>query len=449
MKVHLIIFGAVGAVLILDAALIGILVNVLVAPLILMVAPLFVGYLSKALGTPAGANPDVRQGTVEGGWASILAFAAAVVLLSLLNLADQIKLPLEWDLLPVLGLGLCAVVGVGTGALGGSMAARNPVWSSKIARFVRQNALQLGIIGVFIVLWNMSVVGSPLTFLNKGIYQSFMTSIPFWGVIALPLTMVVIAGEIDLSFISIMAVGMVAFWQVYDWTGSLGVALAGCLAAGFLVGLSNGIIVVYLGIPSLVATIGTQYFWRGVVEVIRQGQGQSLVVTQGSILRDSLVGKALDYFPLQAIWMVLIAVAMWIILNRHKFGAHTYLIGDNENSARLMGVNANRTRLLLFALVGLAAALGGLMQSVQVRYFWINLGEGYLMNTLGAVFLGGTSVFGGTGTILGTFVGSFIIGIIQPAIIAAGLTDYWTKLIYGLIITASVAMHALLRRRME
>jgi len=86
---------------------------------------------------------------------------------------------------------------------------------------------------------------------------------------------------------------------------------------------------------------------------------------------------------------------------------------------------------------------------MDVWYFWPNLGEGYLMNTLAAVFLGGTSVFGGTGTILGTFVGCFIIGAIQPGIVAIGLTGYWTKLIYGLIITASVAMHSFLRRRME
>jgi simple sugar transport system permease protein len=327
--------------------------------------------------------------------------------------------------------------------------AQSPEWRSQVAQRMRRNGLQLGIIGVMIGLWIVFVVGAPDTFLKPDIYRALMTSIPYWGVIALPLTMLIIAGEIDLSFGSIMAVGMVAFWQVFEWTDSLGVAFVGCLVVGFLVGLLNGIIVVRLGIPSLIATIGTQFFWRGAVEVIRKGQGESLVIAKGTTLRTLLVGKVDNYWPAQLIWMVLIAMAVWFILNRHKLGAHTYLIGDNVNSARLMGVNVDRTRTLLFAFVGLAAAFGGIVQSVDIWYFWPNIGEGYLLNTLAAVFLGGTSVFGGTGTVLGTFIGCFIIGGIQPGIIAIGLTGYWTKLIYGMIITVSVAMHSFLRRRME
>ncbi|MEJ2750738.1 MAG: ABC transporter permease, partial [Anaerolineae bacterium] len=143
-----------------------------------------------------------------------------------------------------------------------------------------------------------------------------------------------------------------------------------------------------------------------------------------------------------------ITIVAWLILNRHTLGAHVYLIGDNEQSARLMGVNANRTRLAVFALVGLASAFAGVLASLQVSYFWPSLGDGYLLETLASVFLGGTSVFGGIGTILGTFLGSFIIGAIGAAIVAIGLTGFYTELIYGLIIVLSVAMHSFLRRRL-
>ena len=318
-----------------------------------------------------------------------------------------------------------------------------------LTHFARRNGLQIGIVGVMLGIWLLFVIGASDTFLKPDIYRALMTSVPYWGVVALPLTMVIIAGDIDLSFISIMAVGMVCFWEGYELTNSLGIAFAFALVSGFLVGLLNGIIIVKLGIPSLIATIGTQFFWRGVVEVVRRGQGESLTLARDTVLRDVLVSKVGGYVPAQVIWMALVALIVWFILNRHKLGAHTYLIGDNEASARLMGVNVGRTRMLLFALVGIASAFGGVLQSLDVWYFWPNLGEGYLMNTLAAVFLGGTSVFGGTGTILGTFVGAFIIGAIQPGIIAVGLTGYWTKLIYGLIITVSVAMHAFVRRRME
>jgi len=161
-----------------------------------------------------------------------------------------------------------------------------------------------------------------------------------------------------------------------------------------------------------------------------------------------LVGRIGRHLPAQMIWTVVMAALAWVYLNRHKFGAHVYLVGDNQDSARLMGVNVDRTRMLVFAFVGLAASFGGLLASLEVNYFWVTLGEGYLLRTLAAVFLGGTSVFGGTGTILGTFVACFIIAIIEPGIVAIGLTGFWTQLLYGLIIVLSVAMQAVLSRRL-
>ena len=160
-----------------------------------------------------------------------------------------------------------------------------------LMQFARKNGLQIGIIGVMLGIWLLFIIGASDTFLKPDIYRALMTSVPYWGVIALPLTMVIIAGDIDLSFISIMAVGMVVFWEAYETTSSLGVAFAASLVSGFLVGLLNGIIVVRLGIPALIATIGTQFFWRGVVEVVRRGQGESLTLARDTVLRDVLVSK--------------------------------------------------------------------------------------------------------------------------------------------------------------
>jgi simple sugar transport system permease protein len=260
--------------------------------------------------------------------------------------------------------------------------------------------------------------------------------------------MLVIAGEMDLSFPSIMAMGMVAFVGVYNPTGSVLLALLAGLVVGFLAGLLNGVIIVGIGIPSLVVTIGTQFFWRGAVLVLLNGQGHTLVAIRESLVYNLLVGKVAG-IPMQMIWLVVIAIVTWVALNRHRFGANIYVIGDNKQTAELMGINTARTRMLMFAFVGMAAAFGGILASMQVSFFWPSLGEGYLLSTLAAVFLGGTSVFGGVGTILGTFIGSFIIGAIQAAIVAIGLTGFWTQLIYGFIIILSVSMHAILRRRIE
>jgi simple sugar transport system permease protein len=105
--------------------------------------------------------------------------------------------------------------------------------------------------------------------------------------------------------------------------------------------------------------------------------------------------------------------------------------------------------MAVFIMIGLAAAFAGVLASLQVSFFWPSLGGGYLLSTLASVFLGGTSVFGGVGTILGTFLGSYIIGAINAGIVAIGMTGFWTQLIYGLIILISVSMHVILQRRIK
>ena len=325
-----------------------------------------------------------------------------------------------------------------------------------LGRFARTHGMQLGILGVFFGLWIIFIISAPNTFLRPQIYNAFMSTVPFFAIMAIPLTMVVIAGEIDLSFPSIMAMGMVAFLLTYGATASIAsvsarVALAfiAALLTGTLIGWLNGLIIVKFGIPSLVATIGTQFFWRGAVLVLSQGKSGTLSYVKESFLHPMLVVKIDGTFPTQMLWLIAIAILGWVLLNRHKVGAHIYLIGDNANSAELMGVNTGRVRIRAFMLIGLLSAFAGMIASFHVVYFWPSLGEGHLLSTLASVFLGGTSVFGGTGTILGTFIGAFIIGAIEAATVAVGLTGFWTQLIYGLIIVLSVIMHTYLRKRVE
>jgi simple sugar transport system permease protein len=325
-----------------------------------------------------------------------------------------------------------------------------------IRRFARQNSAQLGILGVFLGLWLVFIFSAPSTFLSPQIYSAFMTSTPFFAIMAIPLTAIVIAKEMDLSFPSIMAMGMVGFSMVYNAstfignnTISVGLGILAALLVGTLIGWINGLIVVKVGIPSLVVTIGTQFFWRGAVLVLTNGKNFPLDYIKDTIFYPMLVGKIGGFLPMQMIWLIIVAIIVWVLLNRHRFGAHVYLTGDNANSAELMGVNTGRTRIQAFMLVGLFSAFAGIIASFFVAYFWPNMGSGYLLETLAAVFLGGTSVFGGTGTVLGTFLGAFIIGSIDAATVAVGMTGYLTQLIYGFIIVLSVAMHSYLRKRAD
>ena len=323
-----------------------------------------------------------------------------------------------------------------------------------IRRFLRMNSAQLGILGVFLALWLLFIILAPKTFLAPQIYYAFMSSIPFFAIMAIPLTIVVIGKEIDLSFPSVMAMGMVAFYYTYNGTAFIGnatvqvfLAIVASLVTGTIIGWINGFIIVRFGIPSLVVTIGTQFFWRGAVLVLTQGGNFTLDYIRGTFFYPLLVGKIGGYLPMQMVWLVVVTIVGWVLLNRHIFGAHIYLIGDNIKSAELMGINSGRRRIQVFMLIGVVSAFAGLLYSFYIAYFWPSLGDGYLLSTLASVFLGGTSVFGGTGTILGTFLGAFIIGAIEAATVAVGLTGFWTQLIYGLIIVLSVMMHTYLRSR--
>ena len=318
-----------------------------------------------------------------------------------------------------------------------------------IGKWARRNALQIGTVGVALFIWLIFLIGAPRTFMSYNIYNALLVTTPYFGMVAIPLTLVIITGEIDLSFGSIMAWGMAGFDVVYLATQNYWLGFLACLLFGLVAGLINGWIVVKVGVPSLVATIGTQFFWAGAVLVVTNAQGIGLTFLQDSVLYNGLVGRIASQLPMQFIWMILIAVIVWFLLNRTQFGAHVYLTGDNMESARLMGVDVDRVKIICFALVGLAAAFAGFVSSADLLFFWPTMGQGNFLNTLAAVFLGGTSVFGGTGTVFGTFVASFIINAINPGIVAVGLTQYYTQVIYGFIIVISVALQALLRRRLS
>ena len=152
---------------------------------------------------------------------------------------------------------------------------------------------------------------------------------------------------------------------------------------------------------------------------------------------------------LWAFWLYNAGLVLWILLNRTRFGAHVFLVGDNPTSARLMGVGVARVKTRTFMLVGVMAVFAGLMTSFVGYYFWPTTGDGFLLNTIASVFLGGTSVFGGTGSILGSLVASYIIGAINAGIVSAGINAFYTQLAFGLVIVVSVVLQTIIDRHIR
>ena len=314
--------------------------------------------------------------------------------------------------------------------------------------WLRRYGSQLGIIGVGIAMWLGFVLAAPAVFTNVDIYKAFAQTTPQFGLIALALTFVVITGEIDLSFPSIMALGTAAFCLLAQAGVPWPIALLGAFIVGAMCGWVNGALVARLNIPSLVITIGTSFLFRGLELVLMNGTGVPLTADQYPALH-ALFREPVFGVPVQTLWMIGIAVALWLLLNRTRFGAHVFLVGDNPTSARLMGVDVVSVKTRAFVLTGVIAVLAGVMTSIYGYYFWPTTGDGFLLNTIASVFLGGTSVFGGTGSIVGSFVASYIIGAINAGIVSAGINAFYTQLCFGLVIVVSVVLQTIIERRIR
>jgi simple sugar transport system permease protein len=317
-------------------------------------------------------------------------------------------------------------------------------WAGRLSAYKIQIAITLILAGLYLLF----LTSNPDVFLRYDIYRSFMSTMPFFGILALSMAFVVTLGEIDLSFPSVLGFSSWVFGTVFVASGSFLLAVAACLLVGLIAGLGNGLLVAKVGIPSIVATIGTMFLWRGLVNMAAQGKGIALVALRETPLHGVFVGRLFgDAVPMQFVWMVAIAVLLGLLYRRHRFGSHVLFVGDNATSAAMMGIRVDRIKIACYMLVGALAALAGIFLTSEVTYFWPSQGDGMLLTALAAVFIGGTSVFGGKGTIYGTFVGVLIIGSLEAGIVAIGLTGFYVQFLYGLLITVSVAIYALLLQR--
>jgi len=313
----------------------------------------------------------------------------------------------------------------------------------------RRFGLQIGIGAVGALIWLLFLISAPVVFLKPSIYLAFASTTPLFLIIALALTFVVITGQIDLSFPAVMALSMVSFTWVFQNGGFLGMAFLAAIVTGALAGAFNGYLVGKMGIPAVVITIGTSFLFRGLELAAMSGSGFPLTDPAMDPLKQVLVGRWFFGIPMQFIWVVIFAILLWALLNRTRFGSHVFLIGDNATSAKLMGVNVMWTKVGVFMLVGAMAAFAGMVASFEVSYFWPTLGEGTLLNTIDAVFVGGTSPFGGAGSIFGTLIGGLIIGALNAGIVSAGINAFWTQAVFGFVIVVSLIMQVVIQKRVR
>ena len=304
----------------------------------------------------------------------------------------------------------------------------------------------LTIIGVFIALMILFIMTAPHVFTGYRIYMSFLQTVPPLLILALGLTLVITAGEMDLSFSAIIAFSGFIFCYIFRTFGTPWLAFILALSSGALVGLVNGWMVAIIGIPSIMATLAAQFFWNGLTILLSGGLSWNIKEIKPYFIHTLFVGRIGGLVPAQSLWAVAMAVFLWFILNRHTFGEHILFIGDNKEVAKVMGVNVISTKIKLFVFMGIISAFAGVLLTLEMINFWTTQGSGLLLPTIAAVFIGGTSIAGGYGTIIGSFFGAYIVGSLEAGVVASGIGGYWTRLVTGLVMAASVSLNIILNR---
>ena len=299
----------------------------------------------------------------------------------------------------------------------------------------------LGAFMFFVLMMVIFIAAAPEVFLTVGIYTAIFLSLPLFAIMGLSLVFVTAACEIDLAFPSIIPLAGLAFaWTLQQTNFNFALAALFCIAVGLACGLLNGYLVTKLGLSSLITTLGMNFALIGLTNVLNNGEVRTFSELNDSAVRSILVGS-FGPIPAQMFWLAGIALVLGMLFHRHKFGLHVRVAGDNPEAGRAMGVNIERTKILCFVLVGLCAAIVGILGIYLNSTYFSTMGEGYLLPTLAAVFVGGTPVTGGKGTIGGLVIGAATVVFIQTGVVATGLDGYWTSLGFGVVIVLSLLGH--------
>ena len=322
--------------------------------------------------------------------------------------------------------------------------------ASKTHLPITQRFEGLPIIIVFALLLATFMYTAPGVFTQPFIYTTFLSTLPPLILLAMGLTFILGAGEIDLSFPAVIGFSGFVFAVLFKEYDLGWLAVLAALGAGVLVGFINGMLIAWVGIPAFITTLGTQFFWYGMATVLSGGKSYALRGAEESSVWQVIVGRPIsvegDWYwlsqvPLQALWMSIIVVFLWFLLNRHRFGEHTLFLGDSNDVSRVLGINVEWEKIKIFTMMGLLASIAAIMLTLENKNYFGNQGQGYLLTAIASVLIGGTSIFGGRATIIGTVFGCLIIGMIEAGLVATGLTGAWVRTIQGLVFLIAIIFY--------
>jgi ribose transport system permease protein len=305
----------------------------------------------------------------------------------------------------------------------------------------RLKAMQsVWILGVLIVIVAVFGIMRPTIFLSAGNLTNIMQNVSIWAVLAVGMTFVIITSGIDLSVGSVLVVSSVVAAKTMEAMGGTGwsAALVGLLVAmvsGLFWGTLNGFLVAKAKVPPLIVTLGTLSVALGIAQIITGGLD---IRSAPDVLVDNIGYGRIAGIPAISLIALVIVVLGGIGLHKTKFGRYTYAIGSNETSARRVGIGVDRKLIQIYALSGFLAGLAGLLSLAQFGTTTIAGQSLTNLNVIAAVVIGGTSIFGGLGSMFGSMVGLFIPATLQSGFVIIGVSPYWQTVAVGAILIAAV-----------
>jgi rhamnose transport system permease protein len=283
------------------------------------------------------------------------------------------------------------------------------------------------------------VIGSQISaeFLTGESLTTGSSDFTEYAILALPLTLIIATGEIDLSVASVLALSSALMGSLWNAGLPMEAIIPICLVAGAVCGLFNGWLVTGLGLPSLAVTIGTMALFRGLAFVIL---GDESVTSFPAAYTDWGFGQfAGTALPNTIVLFLVLAVIFAVVLHRTPFGRAIFAIGANKEAARFSGLRVDRIQLRLFVLSGAIAALAGVLLTLRNSTAAGNVGEGFELTAIAAVVLGGVSIFGGSGTVGGVVLALILLGGIQKALnLDPDISTYWVNIVFGILLVGSV-----------
>ncbi len=289
----------------------------------------------------------------------------------------------------------------------------------------------------FVMLLLVAVIVSPSFLTWNNITNQFVQG-SIVGICAMGMSLIISAGMIDLSVGSSVALISGFGVVVLNSTHSLTLTLLFCLGSGVLVGLINGLLVTKGKIAPFIVTLATMSAWRSVINQMGQGGPFTVDEVMYSSFRNIAAGRLFG-LPHLMLFLIGITLLTGFLMSKTKFGTYVYAVGSNQQAARLSGINVNRVKTLIFTyagtLYGFAAfLLASRLTSIQAA----SAGMGYEMDAIAAVAIGGTSMDGGKGKIIGTFLGVLMLRIINTVLIMANVPPFLNGLVTGIIIIVAV-----------